>query len=658
MKSIIQYFAPISNGQNNVTRSLVFIDSQLQDYETLVAGVKEDIEVAVIDGDRDGIEQISTQLSTYAKQFGKLDAIHIISHGSSGCLQLGNSSLNLETLPHYKAIVQQWRTALSQTAEILLYGCQVAAELGTEFIEKLATLTQAKIAASENLIGSAEKGGNWKLNFTTGEIKTPLALNSEVMEKYAGVFATLTVTNANDSGAGSLRNAISTAQPGDTIAFDSSLANQTITLTSGQLLVDKDLTIDGANAAGLTISGNNASRIIDFTRDASFNPTSLTVRNLTLANGKTTAGDEEGAGAGIRTGNGTTLTVENTTFRNNDATYGGGGIFGGFQSTTTVINSTFDGNIGTAGQQERGGGAISIKSESNLTVRGSEFTNNKGVNGGAINSLFTVLTVEDSTFINNEAITPSSKTQFYGLGGAILTDGATDLSKPDSGTILVRNSRFEGNRALDGGGANLYSYPDDKVVVEDSLFIRNEALETPAGGGSGGGLRHDNSEFTLSGTSFVDNVAHKQGGGLWVDKVSPTTISNSTFSGNKAEDPDDPTRGLGGGIFIQSPSTLVNLTVTENSAGGSAGALFAGQQQNITVANSVFANNTVGNAANSKRNTNIELTDGGNNLQFPDKNSPDPGDVNVTASIAIADPKLGALQEINGRLVHPLLPGS
>jgi hypothetical protein len=88
--------------------------------------------------------------------------------------------------------------------------------------------------------------------------------------------ATLTVTSNVDSGAGSLRAAIAIAQAGDTIQFDPSLANQTITLTTGQLEIDKGLIIDGANAPGLTISGNNAYRVINVTNNIDF-----TLRNLT-----------------------------------------------------------------------------------------------------------------------------------------------------------------------------------------------------------------------------------------------------------------------------------------------------------------------------------------------------------------------------------------
>src|SRR6266567_2796076 len=75
--------------------------------------------------------------------------------------------------------------------------------------------------------------------------------------------ATTTVTNNNDSGAGSLRQAISDSSPGDTIDFDSSLNGQIIALTSGELLIDNNLTIIGPSANLLAIDGNNASRVFN-----------------------------------------------------------------------------------------------------------------------------------------------------------------------------------------------------------------------------------------------------------------------------------------------------------------------------------------------------------------------------------------------------------
>jgi len=83
--------------------------------------------------------------------------------------------------------------------------------------------------------------------------------------------STLTVLNTNDSGPGSLRAEIAAARSGDTIVFDKSLAGQAINLTSGELLIDKSLTIQGpsgANSSGVGISANDTSRIFDITSSA------------------------------------------------------------------------------------------------------------------------------------------------------------------------------------------------------------------------------------------------------------------------------------------------------------------------------------------------------------------------------------------------------
>ena len=96
----------------------------------------------------------------------------------------------------------------------------------------------------------------------------------------------ITVTNTNDNGLGSLRNAIETAQPGDIIQFDASLAGQTITLTSGQLEIDKSLTIDGQNAPDLIISGNQTNRVFDIQIDANFQSPAVSLKNLIIADGK------------------------------------------------------------------------------------------------------------------------------------------------------------------------------------------------------------------------------------------------------------------------------------------------------------------------------------------------------------------------------------
>jgi hypothetical protein len=304
---------------NSRPKSIVFIDSELDDYQTLANGVLPGAETIILDKNSNGIQQISAKLQEIASAGETVDQVHIFSHGNSGSLQLGSTTLNSGNLSEYQGQLQGWRNALSDQADIMLYGCDVAAGEGSDFVDRLSDLTGADIAASTDRTGNF---GNWNLEFIKGDIEAPLALTPEVMADYQGTLATITVTNSNDSGAGSLRSAIASAAAGDTINFASSLASQTITLTSGQLLIDKSLTIDAASAAKLTISGNNASRVI-----LTEGSTNVTLKNLIIANGKVSGTDPNNeatsAGGGIQTGGNSTLNLENCQVNNNVAGYAG-----------------------------------------------------------------------------------------------------------------------------------------------------------------------------------------------------------------------------------------------------------------------------------------------------------------------------------------------
>ncbi|MGL5132461.1 MAG: DUF4347 domain-containing protein, partial [Planktothrix sp.] len=153
----------MSSNHNSIqdqVKTVVFIDSSVENYETLLQGVDPSAEVIILDPNQDGIDQISSILSTQKD----IDALHIISHGESGSLQLGNTVLDQNTLSKYTEQFQKWQTGLSENADILLYGCNVASgSLGQSFVTNLSQLTQADIAASNDLTGNAALGGNWAL---------------------------------------------------------------------------------------------------------------------------------------------------------------------------------------------------------------------------------------------------------------------------------------------------------------------------------------------------------------------------------------------------------------------------------------------------------------------------------------------------------------
>lgn len=470
---------------------------------------------------------------------------------------------------------------------------------------------------------------------------------------------TFTVTTLSDSGAGSLRDAMNRAQSGDTIRFDASLANQTILLTGGQLTVaaGKNLIIDGSDATNLTISGNRASRIF-FVNSTSATPTNLTVRNLNLVDAYTS-----GRGGAIATTHQAQLTVENVNFSRNVADLGGGAIFSEFEGSLLVKNSNFDANEAVRGNDERGAGAIAFWGPGPITIQNSEFTNNKGINGGAINSLNGKLTIENSRFLNNTTTaarydTGKANPSLRGYGGAIYTDRATAVQEP-SGTIRITDTVFEGNQSKAGGGAAyLYTGTQDNVIVEGSLFRNNQTFALPGGeGGSGGGLLQitngANRGFTLRNTSFVGNTADGSGGGIWV-MGSPTTVTNSTFSGNRSIDLGY--GGNGGGLaFYGATATITNSTIANNRAGWAGGGIMADNSATVTLRNTILANNTAdngGNTWNINQHTNRLLTDAGGNIQTRVAND------NATASVTIGDPMLAALQEVDGALLHPLQSSS
>ncbi|AOY83543.2 DUF4347 domain-containing protein [Moorena producens JHB] len=195
----------VLGSHSKTSSTIVFIDSGVDDYQSLVNGTVPEAEVIVLDSTQDGVEEITKALQ------GRTDitAIHIVSHGSPGCLYLGNSQLSLDTLNYYAPQLKTWSTTDSPTP-ILLYGCNVATvDAGTEFLERLHQITGTEIAASANRTGNAALGGDWNLECCTAEIAVDSAFLPELMQVYQGVFA-VSFSNANNFAVGNSPASIAT----------------------------------------------------------------------------------------------------------------------------------------------------------------------------------------------------------------------------------------------------------------------------------------------------------------------------------------------------------------------------------------------------------------------------------------------------------------
>ncbi|MEG4066059.1 DUF4347 domain-containing protein, partial [Microcoleus sp. Pol11C2] len=183
------FFAQASStAEPDTKKSLVIVDSRVENYHQLIGGIKAGTEVFVLNHTRDAIEQITEILG----QRSSITSLHIVSHGREAAVEIGSTELNIDNLETYSNQLQQWGKALNESGSILLYGCNIAAgESGLKFIQKISEITRANIAASNNLTGSAALGGDWKLEITTGHINTELAFEKKVLEGYTSVLATL-----------------------------------------------------------------------------------------------------------------------------------------------------------------------------------------------------------------------------------------------------------------------------------------------------------------------------------------------------------------------------------------------------------------------------------------------------------------------------------
>ena len=262
-------------GQQAPAREIVFIDSRVPDAAQLAdalmqqRGSEREFDIVVLDAGEDGVAQIGRILAGEHE----LAAIHVISHGADGAIEIGSTRLDAARLAIDADAVARWGAALAADGDLLLYGCDVAKDAaGQGFVQTLARLTGADVAASANLTGSADLGGDWTLEFATGAIHTRFMPSAFERLNWDGVLATFTVTSTADTTAsGTLRWAITQANANgaglDIIDFAITGGGlKTINVGSSALgalpTITGAVTIDGYTQAGASANtlavGNNA----------------------------------------------------------------------------------------------------------------------------------------------------------------------------------------------------------------------------------------------------------------------------------------------------------------------------------------------------------------------------------------------------------------
>jgi hypothetical protein len=340
-----------------------------------------------------------------------------------------------------------------------------------------------------------------------------------------------TVTNLDDAGPGSLRQAILDTPAGGTVDFAPGLSG-TIPLTRGELLLNKDLTIAGPGADVLTVSGNHIGRVFEIS--ATF---TVDISGLTVADG--IAGFTGGAGI-LNAG---TLTVTDSSLSRNTGAYDGGAIFDSGTGSTTIIDSVLSGNSASFG-----GGIASDLGP--LIIRSSIISGNQvsGSGGG----------IYDGGPLVMSSSRVSDNTSVYG-GGIYFAAAASNRAR-------IVDSTLSGNSASRDGDGILAAMNTGGMDLVSSTLSGNSA-------GRGGGLILTRGTVSISSSTIAGNAAATEGGAIGniADAGFPTTltVANSTISGNSAES--------GGGIFTAMASSVSLPTDTLCAANtASAGSDLAG----------------------------------------------------------------------------------
>ncbi|MGU9868739.1 putative Ig domain-containing protein [Kluyvera ascorbata] len=527
----------ITAAGENTRKEVVFIDTSLTDYKTLVDNVPAGIEVELFDGSKDGL----SQLVQWAQSHSGYDAIHILSHGGEGEVQLGTLTLDSATATAHAADLATLGSALTESGDLLIYGCDVAENTGQSFVSLLAQLTGADIAASSDLTGDSAQGGDWTLESHTGSIEAA-ALHVDGYQHLldvSGTYVDLVLDgvsySSNPVGSG-VEVFMDLAEDMDhsNWYFDIDPTASTITMT-----IRNDVSVNtGITQFEFVFSGGTLNAITSITKDGAAS-TSLADLSATVnGNDKTITfhvNTDKTGGDGVMVWHFTSTntvqdtaptvsgTASNPTFTENGAAVG---LFSGVTADTHDTGQTFTGALLTV---------------SNVSAN-TEYLTIHGVNVALSNG-------------NSILLGGSYGTASVSLSGGIATitlSGATlsnaDMSSLLSGITYGNSSDNPGNttrvvtltQLTDSGTSNNTVAPNISSAV--TVVPVNDA---PTG-------------ITLSSTAFGQSI----GSNAVVATLTATDVDSSAFTYSLVS---------GAGDTDNARFTLLGDTLRVNASGMSAG---------------------------------------------------------------------------------------
>ncbi|TWU56569.1 Cadherin domain protein [Rubripirellula tenax] len=491
---------------------LIFVDSSVTDLNQVLddfAASDRNFEVFVLGADRDGIDQITEILDSRSE----VAAVHLFSHAENGNVRLGSANLGATNLSGYASQIASWQSSLNTGADILIYGCDLAAtDNGRYLIEAIGSLTEADVAASDDDTGHSSFGGNWNLEFTTGSIETEIATSAQLQQEWLGKLSTITVTTYNDiinagDGLTSLREAIIAASSGDTIILGTGTYTVSILGTgennslTGDFDINKSLTISGNGAGNTIIDGGALDRVFHIDNASAI----VAFSDVTIQNGFTT-----GNGGGVYIEGGT-ATLDRVVIQGNRGAFGAG-IYVNSSATLNLTDVIIQNN--GDGGTTRGGGIESAGTANLLRVT---FSGNQAGSGGGIYTTGT-LDLTNATLSNNSA---SSS------GGGVYSTGTTTIT---NSTLAFNNAGNAGGIRRQAGSVSIVNtIISDNTVTSANADVQgsfsslgnNLILDVTGGSGFGGtdvvgssanlGLLADNGGFGKTHAITTSSLAYNAG---------------------------------------------------------------------------------------------------------------------------------------------------
>jgi autotransporter-associated beta strand protein len=472
-----------------MSASLVVIDSNLPDFKSLITALPADAdaEVHIIEQGIDGFKYLAEVLA----ERQDIEAIHILGHGSAGQAILGTARLNAASLDEYSDELAIIGEALTTDGDILLYGCNVAADAtGVDFIGSVAELTGADVAASDDLTGA---DGDWVLELQSGGVEADSLFGGSNPIDYQYNLSSFTVNTVNNTGDDgsyssyaadetdgsglSLYEAVFRAFNGETISFDASLDNQTITLAADTYVGTNGVTLNTDNVPNLTID-STANKYLKLQGD------------LTIHNGSgdslTIDGIISNASGFVnksltKTGDGTLYLGSNNHTYSGPTTISGGTLAAyqvGGSSGIIIDGGTLSGDSGFYQSipviVTNNGGTIDL-SGGNVTFFSGKLAGTGGltVNGSGSNAL-TLRTRDD--YSGNITLSNSARLQIEGndiTTGTITVDGGTGRIQSSwlDGAEITNDIFLNGN--LDLGGVKPITFSGNIDLGGASRTITN-----------------------------------------------------------------------------------------------------------------------------------------------------------------------------------------